>query len=113
MRVRHVPERTCIACRSARPKRELLRVVRGTGGAVSVDRTGKQAGRGAYLCAAGTCWATAIKRRLLDRALKCDVPATDRVALAAFAESLETATGPSTASTFEADREPVEVGEGS
>ncbi|MBI2298071.1 MAG: DUF448 domain-containing protein, partial [Armatimonadetes bacterium] len=41
MRARHVPERTCVACRRQRPKRELVRVVRGPDGRVSLDETGK------------------------------------------------------------------------
>src|ERR671916_796064 len=50
MPLRHIPERTCVACRSPRPKRELVRVVRAPDGTVTVDDTGKKSGRGAYLC---------------------------------------------------------------
>ncbi len=39
-----------------------------------MDTTGRIAGRGAYLCADGSCWATAVKKRALDRALSTRLP---------------------------------------
>ena len=53
---RPLPERTCVACRVSRPKRHLVRLVRTAEGTVEVDKTGKRAGRGAYLCPAQVCW---------------------------------------------------------
>ena len=81
---RHIPERTCVACRSQRPKREMVRVVRAPDGAVGVDTTGKKSGRGAYLCLEASCWQTALKRHALDKALKTELSVADREALAAF-----------------------------
>ena len=72
---RHYPVRTCVACRTERQKRELLRIVRATDGTVSVDPSGKAAGRGAYICADGSCWATALKRKAVERALSAPLPA--------------------------------------
>ena len=66
----HVPSRTCVACRTERPKRELVRLVRSPEGSVSVDETGKLNGRGAYLCQDPECWTLAQRRRALERALK-------------------------------------------
>ncbi|HKW06321.1 MAG TPA: YlxR family protein [Candidatus Dormibacteraeota bacterium] len=63
------PVRTCVACREEAGKVELLRFVRRPDGSVGLDRTGKEAGRGAYLHAAEPCLETARKRRSLDRAL--------------------------------------------
>jgi predicted RNA-binding protein YlxR (DUF448 family) len=74
-RRRHVPQRTCIACRTVRPKRELVRVVRTAEGTVLVDESGKRSGRGAYLCRQQVCWESALSQRKLDRALKVTVPA--------------------------------------
>ena len=65
----HVPSRTCVACRTERPKRELLRLVRGADGTVTVDPTGKLNGRGAYLCQDPACWTQAQRRRAVERAL--------------------------------------------
>jgi predicted RNA-binding protein YlxR (DUF448 family) len=62
--------RTCVACRTERDKRDLVRIVRGSDGAVSLDPTGKALGRGAYLCADPACWTKAAKSRAVQRALE-------------------------------------------
>ncbi len=72
---RRYPIRTCVACRTERQKRDLVRVVRAPDGTVDFDASGKAAGRGAYLCADGACWGTALKRRSLERALAVALPA--------------------------------------
>jgi hypothetical protein len=89
-RRRHVPLRTCIACQSKRPKRELVRVVRSSEGQVEVDPKGKRPGRGAYLCPALQCWDAALVERTLSRALKCRVSAEDIERLRSDAASLLT-----------------------
>lgn len=66
---KHVPLRSCVACRETKPKRELVRVVRVSDDRVEVDSTGKKNGRGAYLCPAVECWELARKRRALNHAL--------------------------------------------
>ena len=86
---RHVPRRTCIACRIVEGKRALLRLVRDTGGRVSLDRTGKRSGRGAYLCATRECWEVALRRGMLERALRIDrLNEDDRAALTASAAEM-------------------------
>ena len=87
-RSRRVPERTCVACRTARPKRELIRLVRTPAGPVELDPSGKKSGRGAYLCRYGECWETGLERRALDRALKTQITDENRQALASFAAQL-------------------------
>ena len=67
-RKRHIPERTCVACGSKKPKTELLRVALSPQGRVSMDPTGKAPGRGAYLCGP-PCWETALGRGRLARSL--------------------------------------------
>jgi uncharacterized protein len=64
-----------VACRTERQKRDLVRVVRGPDGSVSFDASGRVAGRGAYLCADGSCWQAALKRRSIERALDTALPA--------------------------------------
>lgn len=71
-RQKHIPQRTCIACRETDAKRGLLRIVRDAEGRVSLDPTGKRAGRGAYLCHRPTCWEQALKRGALTRALRVE-----------------------------------------
>jgi len=65
-----VPARTCVACRTERPKRELVRLARDAAGAVVVDPTGKLNGRGAYLCQDPACWTQAQRRKAVERALR-------------------------------------------
>ncbi|HXO66547.1 MAG TPA: YlxR family protein [Candidatus Dormibacteraeota bacterium] len=65
----NLPTRTCVGCRVARPKRELIRLVRTPDAAVVVDPSGKLNGRGAYLCPDDACWIKAERRRGLERAL--------------------------------------------
>ncbi|MHB8508483.1 MAG: RNase P modulator RnpM [Candidatus Dormibacteria bacterium] len=70
-----MPTRTCVGCRAARPRRELVRLVRGSGGRVEVDLTGKLDGRGAYLCQDEACWTRAERRKALERALQVSLDA--------------------------------------
>ncbi|MBI3914959.1 MAG: YlxR family protein [Chloroflexi bacterium] len=53
---KHIPLRTCVICRTVRPKRELLRVVQTSAEHLEMDATGKKNGRGAYLCRQRICW---------------------------------------------------------
>lgn len=87
-RQRHVPERSCIACRTKRPKRSLVRVVRTPDGKVIIDKTGKQQGRGAYLCPQRTCWEQALKRGNLNRALRMTLSSEETTTLQAYAATL-------------------------
>ena len=93
LRKKHVPERTCIACRARSSKRDLIRIIRladddGDGSSVVVDETGKQKGRGAYLCRQRACWTNALKRGSLDRALRTTLTPDDVAALEAYAANL-------------------------
>src|SRR6266852_427397 len=87
-RVKHVPLRTCVACRQSKPKRELLRVVRTPAGQVLLDPTGKKAGRGAYICAKLSCWEIALKRKRLESEFEVTISPEDREALDAFVATL-------------------------
>jgi uncharacterized protein len=74
MTMKHIPQRSCVACRTVRDKRDLVRVVRTPEDEVLIDPTGKRAGRGAYLCRAWDCFRTAVKRKSFERALKGPLP---------------------------------------
>src|SRR6478672_9251693 len=87
-RPKHIPQRTCVACRTTGAKRGLVRVVRTPEGQVVLDETGKTAGRGAYLCKARDCWENALKRKALEYALKVPITTADKQALQAYAETL-------------------------
>ena len=85
---RHVPERTCVACRVLQPKRAMVRIVRTPSGNVMVDRTGKAAGRGAYLCQQAACWELALRKQALARALKTTMSPADEAALRVYEASV-------------------------
>ncbi|MBI2919268.1 MAG: YlxR family protein [Chloroflexi bacterium] len=85
---KHVPERTCIACRTKRPKVELVRVVRGATGSVHVDPAGKQPGRGAYFCGAKQCWEQGLRKGRLEHVLKVRLSGEDLSRLGEFMEGL-------------------------
>jgi predicted RNA-binding protein YlxR (DUF448 family) len=91
-RSRRVPTRTCVACRTVREKRDLVRVVRTADGRVILDEGGRIAGRGAYLCADGQCWTTALDRGALSRALAVPIPADLRARLQAGLTTTPTTT---------------------
>jgi hypothetical protein len=75
MAERKIPVRKCVGCNEQLGKKELIRVVRSKEGEVSLDLTGKKSGRGAYVCKDIICLAKARKKKSLERALKCEIPA--------------------------------------
>jgi predicted RNA-binding protein YlxR (DUF448 family) len=81
-RQKHVPQRTCVACRRQLDKRQLTRIVRSTDAGVVIDPTGKRSGRGAYLCDQPECWEKALgKARLLNQALNTELTEAELAAL--------------------------------
>jgi len=87
-RPRHVPQRTCVACRDKSNKRALFRIVRTPDGQAEVDLTGRKPGRGAYICDTPACWERATKSSKLDHALKTELTPETKDALRAFAASI-------------------------
>ena len=64
------PARMCVGCQELHDKNEMIRIVRSPEGQFSVDRTGKKAGRGAYLCAKKECFEQAVAGHRLERSFK-------------------------------------------
>jgi predicted RNA-binding protein YlxR (DUF448 family) len=83
---KHIPQRTCVGCRTVQPKRSMTRLVCTPAG-VEIDQTGKLAGRGAYLHNLQSCWEAGLKGALA-RALKTELSADDVDRLATFMVSL-------------------------
>lgn len=73
MKQKKVPQRMCTGCMEMKPKKELIRVVRGTEGEISVDLTGKKNGRGAYICKSMDCLEKAFKAKRLQRNLEAEI----------------------------------------
>lgn len=74
MAEKKIPIRRCVGCGEGKPKKELIRVVRTAEGDISLDATGRKAGRGAYLCHNGACLTKARKKRSLERAFSAQIP---------------------------------------
>jgi uncharacterized protein len=81
-RPKHIPQRTCIVCRQKTDKRHLVRLVKTAEDGVLVDTTGKQNGRGAYVCRQPVCWDKIINTKILDNALKTEISANEKASMA-------------------------------
>ncbi|MEE8194187.1 MAG: YlxR family protein [Dehalococcoidales bacterium] len=85
---KHIPLRTCVACREVKTKRELVRLVRLADGSVAVDSSGRQAGRGAYLCRAPQCWQDRLKAARLGYVLRTNISRENLEQLIEYGKSL-------------------------
>ena len=84
---RHIPQRTCVACRKIKAKRELIHLVRTPDG-IEIDSSGKKAGRGAYLCQTRECWETGLKGNRLEYTLRSNLTEDNRQQLIEQAKEL-------------------------
>ncbi len=89
MKEKKIPMRMCLGCREMKPKKELMRVVRSPEGEVSLDPTGRKAGRGAYVCKSADCLQKAIKQRQIERAFECKLSEETQNALTEALEALK------------------------
>ncbi|MGN1296877.1 MAG: RNase P modulator RnpM [Clostridia bacterium] len=67
MIMKNGPQRTCMGCNEKRDKKELIRVVKNKDNEISIDRTGKLEGRGAYICDDIKCLEKLIKSKRLEK----------------------------------------------
>ncbi len=65
--MKKIVQRTCMGCNNKKDKRELIRIVINKEGNISIDRTGKLEGRGAYICDNIDCLDKVIKTKRLER----------------------------------------------
>ncbi len=85
-RTKHIPQRTCVACREVQSKDTLVRVVCTPEG-VLPDPKGKMPGRGAYLHARRSCWEPGINK-VLPVALRTELTDADRQRLTEYFSAL-------------------------
>ncbi len=71
---RKVPLRKCVGCGEMKSKKEMMRVLKTAEGEFVLDATGKQNGRGAYLCFSKECFEKAVKCKGLERSFKQSIP---------------------------------------
>ena len=67
------PQRTCMGCNEKKDKKELIRIVKNKENEISIDRTGKKEGRGAYICDKIECLEKAIKSKRLEKVLETKI----------------------------------------
>lgn len=68
--MKKIPQRTCIGCNVQKNKNDLIRIVINKEGKISIDRTGKANGRGAYICDSAECLEKMIKSKRLEKSFE-------------------------------------------
>lgn len=68
--MKSIPQRTCIGCNLKANKNSFIRIVKNKEGKITVDRTSKESGRGAYICDSIECLEKAIKGKKLEKAFE-------------------------------------------
>ena len=63
----------------------MIRLVRTPDGNIEIDTSGKEAGRGAYLCRARECWQVGLKGNRLEYALRSRLTSDNREQLINYA----------------------------
>lgn len=74
MKPKKQPMRMCLGCGEMKEKRSVIRIVKNKEGDIFLDKTGKAAGRGAYVCRNAECFEKARKSKRLRRAFSCEIP---------------------------------------
>lgn len=62
-----------MGCNEKKPKKELIRIVKNKEGIISLDKTGKQEGRGAYICNSVECLEKVVKSKRLEKVLEKEI----------------------------------------
>ena len=76
--LKHIPQRTCVACRQVKEKQELIRLVRVSDTKIEIDTESKAVGRGAYLCLNRDCWLVGLESGRLEYALRANLTADEK-----------------------------------
>ena len=71
--MKNIPQRTCIGCNEKKDKKEFIRIVKDNQNNISIDRTGKANGRGAYICDNIDCLEKAIKNKKIEKSFKMSI----------------------------------------
>ena len=86
--IKHIPQRTCVACREVKAKETLVRLVRKADKTVEVDTDGRKTGRGAYLCRKQACWESGFNGGRLEYTLRTTLTEANRQKLINFSKGL-------------------------
>ncbi len=73
MLMKKQPQRTCMGCNEKKDKKELIRIVKNKDNEISIDKTGKKEGRGAYICNNVNCLDKLIKSKRLEKVFEMSI----------------------------------------
>lgn len=73
MFLKKLPQRTCIGCGMQKDKKDLIRIVKNKQAEISLDKTGKLPGRGAYICDNAECFEKLVKSRRLEKSFEMKI----------------------------------------
>ena len=71
--MKKMPQRTCMGCNVKKDKKDFIRIEKNSKNEINIDKTGKQEGRGAYICNNIDCLEKAIKSKRLEKVFKMKI----------------------------------------
>lgn len=71
--MKKIVQRMCMGCNTKKEKKELIRIVINKEGNISIDKTGKLSGRGAYICDNIDCLDKVIKSKRLEKVFETKI----------------------------------------
>lgn len=71
--MKKIAQRTCMGCNEKKDKKDLIRIVKNKNNEIFIDKTGKQEGRGIYICNDIKCLEKVIKTKRLEKVLNSKI----------------------------------------
>lgn len=71
--MKSIPQRTCIGCNVKKDKKDFIRIVKDNQNNISIDKTGKANGRGAYICDSMECLEKAIRNKRIEKSFQMHI----------------------------------------
>ena len=71
--MKKLPTRTCIGCNEKKLKKDFIRIVKDNQSNITIDKTGRANGRGAYICDNIECLEKAIKTKRLEKSFEMQI----------------------------------------
>lgn len=71
--MKKIPQRTCMGCNQKKEKNQLIRIVKNKENEITIDKTGKKEGRGAYICDDIKCLEKIIKSKRLEKIFEMEI----------------------------------------
>lgn len=71
--MKKIPQRTCMGCNQKKEKNQLIRIVKNKENEITIDKTGKKEGRGAYICDDIKCLEKLIKSKRLEKIFEMEI----------------------------------------